>query len=720
MNVQKLMRGSPSETLELLQWIYKLLKKQKIIVNYDPFDRRLRSYKGGTDKIPLPFWTNSHFDVFGRPDSANHRRTGKNVDTQSSEDRRSRLSKTPIPLIGSGSSQSSRYTPFHRTASVDGRRSAAELTYGTKRKSASKRRTLRSSMGPRTPKDRLGRRQTYSSLTPSARSVPGGPRSEASSSLPYVVDLKSIERSLLELPTAPTTPKTAEVISATTEEAILAIKKCLETLKISIPNFQTLIGDLGTEWDSYAYRGKLRGLKDIISILIRHNNLLVDELRKLQRIPEEEEFEDEDKEETKDSFPQCVKQISNLEQEFETCIQHLTELETRNPVPRNCSLRVTERQNKLSDTVAIDSSLRSIGAAQANLNQPSLSFGVVHCRSSEGSSPRIERIHSAPETQTTKPTNPASFLDGEYQVRRMRNGDFYKGKYSDNKKHGEGVYLFSSGDTYEGNFVEDCMSGFGVYSFAVEGRYEGEWRNSVYEGVGIETFARGSTYQGEYNNGQRHGWGACRYVGGAYYEGEWCHGLRNGRGMQQCVDGSNHIGEYLAGKRQGLGIYCFPNGDHYIGEFDQDVPHGVGVYIFTSGPRYEGQWKTGIKHGWCVYSIETGETWAGEWSEGRPLWAQALSPKDQDTIDPHWSEDICKRVEASKEASEKAKEAEKKASEKAEFHWRADGEVQKSINEVRSRSEEAVKRAQEERKIASIVAQKLDILATDHQARFDS
>eukprot|EP00210_Caulerpa_lentillifera_P009200 g8771.t1 len=729
MNVQKLMRGAPSETLEFLQWMYKILKKQKIIVNYDPFERRLRSYKGGTDRIPMPYWMHSHFDVFGRPDASTHRRTGTNLDHDVPEDRRSRHARTPGPQIGSGGSRSSRHTPHTRTTSADGRNYTTEIT-AVMREMQGSRRTQQDSMEPKVSKERLKTRTSHSSKSP----LTPASRSEEASSKAFSVNIRAVENSgNFELPTAPLTPTTGGSSVNSAEEAVIAVRRSLETLKSSIPNFKSLIEDLGTDCDSYAYRGKLRGLKDVISILIRHNHLLIEELEKLLKSNQLEKSSDDENQSTFRGFPACVQQISDLEFEFETSLQHLTELETRNPVPRNCSLIMTKRQNNLSDTVAIDKTLRRIGAAQANLIQPPLNFNnrSISTERSQSSTPTFDRVRSLshgvqPESSIPKvdPTTqampqampPSVFKDGDYQIRRLKNGDIYKGRYEHSKKNGEGVYLFSVGDTYEGNFIDDKMNGFGVYTFAVEGRYEGEWRNSMYEGVGTETFARGSTYHGEYANGMRHGWGACRYFGGAYYEGEWRHGLREGRGMQQCVDGSNYTGEYLAGKRHGYGVYCFPNGDRYIGEYERDIPHGYGVYTFITGQKYEGQWRQGKKHGWCVYTIESGEMWAGEWSDGKPTWIQALS-QDDHTMDPRWPEEVCKKVEIAWIACTSARSSEAEASDKADDHWKAEGDIQRSIVHVRAQAEKAVMKSQETRKKAIGIAEKLDALVAEQETK---
>lgn len=86
--MQKLMRGSTSECLEFLQFLYKLLRsstpfcktrylwalEKSRLPGYDPCERRLRSIRGGTDRIPMPYWMHSHFDIYGRPEGEQPRR----------------------------------------------------------------------------------------------------------------------------------------------------------------------------------------------------------------------------------------------------------------------------------------------------------------------------------------------------------------------------------------------------------------------------------------------------------------------------------------------------------------------------------------------------------------------------------------------------------------------------------------------------------------------
>jgi len=47
------------------------MTEQKMLSTYDPAERRLRSVKGGTDRIPMPYWMNSNFDTYGRPEGEN-------------------------------------------------------------------------------------------------------------------------------------------------------------------------------------------------------------------------------------------------------------------------------------------------------------------------------------------------------------------------------------------------------------------------------------------------------------------------------------------------------------------------------------------------------------------------------------------------------------------------------------------------------------------------
>ena len=60
----------------------------------------------------------------------------------------------------------------------------------------------------------------------------------------------------------------------------------------------------------------------------------------------------------------------------------------------------------------------------------------------------------------------------------------YEGEFTNNLKHGFGVYEWSDGTKYEGNFVEDRKDGFGTYYFYNGDKYEGNFKEDRFHGNG--------------------------------------------------------------------------------------------------------------------------------------------------------------------------------------------------------------------------------------------
>ncbi|GMH42961.1 hypothetical protein BSKO_10883 [Bryopsis sp. KO-2023] len=695
-NVQKLMRASPSEGLEFLQWLYKTLKKERHQKDYTARMRRSQSHKGGTDRIPTPSWVSGTFDVYGRVEAKSEfnssylggdpttptQKPPRSLTTVSS--RRSRSSVTRSKRPGSEDSRLSNISDSQEVGSVSTR--VIDENEATTPRSITQ------------VVDKSGRRSPSPVGIWAVTNENGGGGNTPPS------------RYLLPSEVA------ANGVNGTTN--------ALGVLHISIPNFRSLLDDLGALNDSYAYRGKVRSMRDVMNTLIRHTNLLLDDLNGLRA----QQSESRDSPLTK--LAAAEKDLKRLEELFISLSRNLTQSEKRHPVPRSSTICITEKQKELSDTQDLDGALRRIGAAQAALAQALLKGSVEGSRAilnavpaSTGANGRENTANNdqqtskngsgPPDSITATETTSRTIRIGDYQIRRLKNGDIYKGRYVRSKKNGEGVYQFMNGDVYEGDFKDDRMGGYGLYNFSHEGRYEGQWANAVYEGVGTETFARGSTYHGEYGEGMRNGWGVCRYYNGDYYEGNWKHGLREGRGMQQCTDDSNYVGDYLAGKRHGHGVYSFPNGDRYLGEYERDIPHGYGVYMFASGQKYEGEWHSGKKHGWCIYTIETGEQWAGEWVEGKPKWVQGLT--NGEDMDERWSSEICEKVNKAWAACRRAQQADKEGFSRADEHWATDGPIQRAIRDIVQRADEAAAKAQAARKRAIEVATKLDALAGEQQ-----
>ncbi|KAG2449825.1 hypothetical protein HYH02_005348 [Chlamydomonas schloesseri] len=380
---------------------------------------------------------------------------------------------------------------------------------------------------------------------------------------------------------------------------------------------------------------------------------------------------------------------------------------------------LTDSQRRLCSTTQLDAHLKAVGMAQFALAQGihkelalmTMSFFRHNAAmaASESGTP------GGAASGTAASRKARVFKLGEFQLKQLRNGDVYKGRYVGNKKNGEGVYHFINADVYEGEFRDDRMDGHGVYTFSHEGRYEGAWRNAVYNGTGAETFAKGSTYRGEYVGGLRNGWGVCRFYNGDYYEGQWVKGLRDGCGMQQCTDDSNFVGEYAKGKRHGHGVYSFPNGDRYEGQYSEDLPHGFGTYHFASGQCYQGQWQAGKKHGWSVYTVDNGSRFMGLWSEGKPTWVQPLAgDKAAGTADgtdagaSELPDEDAKQLRQALEARDKAAQAADLARTRAAGHWDQSGSVQSHVLSALSRAHNSASAAQQARRKACDLASRLD------------
>jgi hypothetical protein len=78
----------------------------------------------------------------------------------------------------------------------------------------------------------------------------------------------------------------------------------------------------------------------------------------------------------------------------------------------------------------------------------------------------------------------------------------YGGEFRAGRKHGKGAKTWANGDRYEGGFVEDRKEGQGVYVFG-RGRWAGE------------------RYEGAFVNDRRHGFGVYRWPTGDVYAGPW-------------------------------------------------------------------------------------------------------------------------------------------------------------------------------------------------------
>lgn len=68
---------------------------------------------------------------------------------------------------------------------------------------------------------------------------------------------------------------------------------------------------------------------------------------------------------------------------------------------------------------------------------------------------------------------------GKWRSSNDANACTYEGEYRNDKKHGEGAFVWSSGNTYTGQYGSDYREGIGKMTWIDGSTYEGEWRKGI-------------------------------------------------------------------------------------------------------------------------------------------------------------------------------------------------------------------------------------------------
>eukprot|EP00826_Nyctotherus_ovalis_P018425 TRINITY_DN15519_c0_g3_i4.p1 TRINITY_DN15519_c0_g3~~TRINITY_DN15519_c0_g3_i4.p1 ORF type:complete len:447 (+),score=58.34 TRINITY_DN15519_c0_g3_i4:403-1743(+) len=135
------------------------------------------------------------------------------------------------------------------------------------------------------------------------------------------------------------------------------------------------------------------------------------------------------------------------------------------------------------------------------------------------------------------------------------NGDVYIGQYrlgnikhnSKGKPCGYGQYMWRNGSTYTGQFENGFKNGFGKYRKSKDrstNMYEGEYLKDKKHGFGIFKWSSGNVYMGQYREDERDGIGKMQWTDGSIYIGQWERGIQHGYGIMIFPDGSAKEGQF--------------------------------------------------------------------------------------------------------------------------------------------------------------------------------
>ena len=128
-------------------------------------------------------------------------------------------------------------------------------------------------------------------------------------------------------------------------------------------------------------------------------------------------------------------------------------------------------------------------------------------------------------------------------------GDTYIGFFKNNKRHGQGTYVYKNGTKLTGTFYK------GLPSYGTE-TYGGKWK--------------GDRYTGNFEN-----WN------------------RSGQGNYFWKSGNKYFGQWQKNKLHGQGTFTWKSGNKYVGQWEKGNQHGQGIKTYNNGKIEKGIWKSG-------------------------------------------------------------------------------------------------------------------------------
>ncbi|PIG82009.1 hypothetical protein AARAC_010517 [Aspergillus arachidicola] len=139
-----------------------------------------------------------------------------------------------------------------------------------------------------------------------------------------------------------------------------------------------------------------------------------------------------------------------------------------------------------------------------------------------------------------------------------------------------GEITYKNGDFYKGKWKDDKPQPYGYTEITRSGDIsKGQWKNGDMDGQGEVIYDDGRCRKGQFKQGKLDGQGEETYGDGSSYKGQFKHGEYDGQGELICVDGT-----------------------HYKGQFKDSKFHGLGEATLTDGAQLKGQFKNHQYEGW--------------------------------------------------------------------------------------------------------------------------
>ena len=124
---------------------------------------------------------------------------------------------------------------------------------------------------------------------------------------------------------------------------------------------------------------------------------------------------------------------------------------------------------------------------------------------------------------------------GDDGILIVPNISVFRGRWSNDKKNGQGFLKLEDGQYFSGTWVDDEMTGYFTCKYGPGHYYQGLMKNGKREGIGEYCNASGTKYSGYWHNNKLHGKATIIYSNGNIVNGLW----ENGEMTQNFSESNN-------------------------------------------------------------------------------------------------------------------------------------------------------------------------------------